>query len=121
MSGVIDLSPRATPSDSRSSLRRIHAYPLHRRQIDYQAAVARSEPSDVMASPSHSESPMAISRKVYRADNVGNIGASRNEPWVPIDHRVVGFLSLFIALIFWAVEIPSKGVVEPLARVFLEI
>ena len=64
---------------------------------------------------------MAISCKVYRADNIGNIGASRNEPWVLINHRVVGFSSLFIALIFWAVEISSKGIMELLARVFFEI
>jgi hypothetical protein len=74
-----------------------------------------------MASPSHSERPMVIPCKVYRGDNVGNIGASRNEPWVLINHRVVGFSSLFIALIFWAVEISSKGIMELLARVFFEI
>jgi hypothetical protein len=64
---------------------------------------------------------MVISCKVYRADNVGNIGASRNKPWVLINHRVVGFSSLFIALISWAVEISSKSITELLARVFLEI
>jgi hypothetical protein len=74
-----------------------------------------------MASSAHSESPMVISCKVYRADDVGNIGASRNEPWVFINHRVVGFSSLFIALISWAVEISSKSITELLARVFLEI
>jgi hypothetical protein len=74
-----------------------------------------------MASPPHSESPIVISRKVYGADNVGNIGASRNEPWVLINHRVVRFSSLVIALVSWAVEISSKGIMELLARVFLEI
>ena len=64
---------------------------------------------------------MVISCEVYRADNVGNIDASRNEPWVLINHRVVGFSSLFIAVISWAVEISSKGITELLARVFLEI
>jgi hypothetical protein len=121
MGGVIDLSPSATAPDSRSSLRRIHAYPLYRRQIEYEAVVTCSKPSDVMASPSHSESPMVISCKVYRADNVGNIGASRNKPWVLINHRVVGFSSLFIALISGAVEISSKGFTELFARIFPEI
>jgi hypothetical protein len=71
--------------------------------------------------PPHSESPMVISRKVYGTDNVGNIGASGNEPWVLINHRVVGFSSLFVALISWAVELSSKGITELLARVVLEI
>jgi hypothetical protein len=74
-----------------------------------------------MASPSDSESPLVISCKVYRADNVSNIGASGDEPWAFINHRVVGFSSLFIALIFWAVEMSSKGITELLVRVFLEI
>jgi hypothetical protein len=74
-----------------------------------------------MASPAYSESPMVISCNVYRADDVGNIGASRNESWVLINHSVVGFSSLFIALISWAVEISSKSITELLARVFLEI
>jgi hypothetical protein len=64
---------------------------------------------------------MVISRKVYGTDNVGNIGASGNEPWVLINHRVVGFSSLFVALISWAVELSSKGITELLARVVLEI
>jgi hypothetical protein len=121
MGGVIDLSPCGTASDSRSSLRRVHAYPLHRRQIDHESVITCCKPSDIMASPTHSESPMVISCEVYRADDVGNVGASRNEPWVLINHRVVGFSSLFIALISWAIELPSKTITELLARVFLEI
>src|SRR5262245_42976306 len=119
MGGMIDLSPCATAFDSHCSLRRIHAYPLHRRQIDHETVVTCSKPSDVMASPAHSERPIVLPCKVYRVDNVGNIGASRNEPWVHINHCVVGFSSLFIALISWAVEIPSKSITELLARVFL--
>jgi hypothetical protein len=61
----------------------------HRRKVDNQAVVNGAEARATMPTTSNSDLKPVLAPEVHGGDDVANVAALRNQPWVLVDHPVV--------------------------------
>src|SRR5262245_18010938 len=84
MRGVIHISPGTAPLNADRTCHGIDANALHAREIDDQAIIARAKTTGIVAATTHGEKHVVIAGKMDRGDDVGDIGAPRNQARMPV-------------------------------------
>ena len=98
---MVDVAPERTATDLHDPLLRVHANIVHRRKVDYQSAIAHSQPARVMPAAADSHQQFLLAAELHRRYDVGHVGAAGNQSRVPIDHPVVYFASRVVTRISW--------------------
>ena len=93
-------SPQVQPPPTRTVLGyRIDVRVADEREIDDQAVIADPQPSGVVpAAPDRNEETV-LAGEVDRRDDIGHIGAARDQGGMLVDHAVVDFAGRIVALI----------------------
>ena len=109
---MIDVAGGASRADPYCPFLRVDSDPFHRREVDYQAVVDTAETRDVVAAAANGDRQLALPAKIHGGDHVTDVGASRNEQRLLVDHGVVQLARPFvfgmIATDQWAAQCLSE-------------
>jgi hypothetical protein len=86
---VIDVAGCASGIDPNRPAVRIHADAPRRRQVDHQPTVAATETWAVVSAAPDREEQTLLLGEVYGADDIGDVGAARDEARPFVTHAVV--------------------------------
>jgi hypothetical protein len=89
MRRVINIALRATRAHPDRSVGRIYTHPLHHRQVNYQSVVDAAETWSVVTPAADRDAQPVLPCEFHRADNVGNVDATRDQLRVLVNHSVV--------------------------------
>ena len=98
---AVELAPEHAGLGPCRAGHRIDPDPLHRREVDHEAAVAERVAADAVTARSHRHLESALAGEADRGDDVGDSGAARDAGRAAVDR---------------AVPDPARGVVALVAR-----
>src|SRR5207247_3025093 len=99
MRGVIDVTPCAAAADRDGSSCGINPHIFYRCEIDNQAVIANSQTSGVMSATADRKKQIVLSCKVHRANHVGDVRTTGNQPRLLVDHTVVNLACFVVILV----------------------
>jgi hypothetical protein len=113
---MIHVAPDAPRLNADSSGRRVHTNALHSGKVDYQTVITGSEAGSIVTATSNRGHQAIFPAKVHCRHDVGDIHATRNEPWAFVDHAVVDFACRLIGSIMRLDKFPTEGTLQLIYR-----
>ena len=96
---MIDIAPGAAGAHRYRARGRIDTCIFYRREIDDETIVTNSEAARIVSAAADGQEQIVFSRKIYRADDIGHIRATRDQARPLRYHRIVNFAGVVIGLI----------------------
>ena len=93
---MIDVAGGATGTDADGLAGRIHAYALHRRQVDHETFIDTAKAGAIMPPAADRDGELVLAAKIHRRDDVADIGAAGNEQGMLVDHAVIELARLLV-------------------------
>jgi len=95
---VVEVPPCGPALGAGRAVHRVHAYTLHARQVDHQAAVADRKTRHAMAAAADRYDQVVISSERHRRHHVSDPGAADDQRGAPVDHPIMNFAGALIVL-----------------------
>src|SRR5207302_10680464 len=97
--GAVDVAPGAASADAHGSRLGINARVADEREIDDQAIIADPQPSGVVSAAPDRNEEAVLTTEVDCRNDVGHVGATRDQGGTLVDHTVVDLACSIVALI----------------------
>ena len=85
---AVELAPEHAGLSARGARCRVDPDPLHRREIDHEAAVAERMTADAVAAGAHRHKEATLAREANRRDDVRDSGAASDAGGAAVDRTV---------------------------------
>jgi hypothetical protein len=95
--GAVELAPAQARSGAHGAPGGVDLDPLHRRDVDHDAAVADREPDHAVTAAAHRQRQLALARVPDRRRDVGRRSAAGDDLGAAIDHRVEHSAGVLVA------------------------
>ena len=86
---AIELFPQGATLGPDGAAPRVDVDPLHRRQVDQQAAIESGVPGDVVAAAAHRDRQVKRPCQCHRVDDISDAVTARDRGRTPVDQAVV--------------------------------
>ena len=89
MGGVVDIARGTAGFDANGPRGWVDMHALHTREVDDQAILDAAQARTIVAAAANGDVELVVASEIDGGDDVGDVGAAGDQPWMLVDHAVV--------------------------------